>query len=60
MHGEIWGRIPWTRGVVTGAGKKLELGLRKKYFGPERDFPGSSEMGEPNEGGQGETPSRGE
>jgi len=52
-------RIPWARGAVTGTGKKLELGLRKKYFGPERDFPGSSGLGEPNGGGQGETPGGG-
>ena len=51
-------RIPWARETVTGTGKKLELGLSFSYVGPERGFPGSSELGEPNGGGQGETPSR--
>jgi len=41
-------RIPWAGVSVTGTGKKLELGPRKKYFGAERDFPGSSGLGEPN------------
>jgi len=53
-------RIPWAGGAVTGTGKKLELRLRKKYFGPERGFPGSSGLGEPNGGGQGRTPRRGQ
>jgi len=39
-------RIPWAGDVVTATGKKLELGLRKKYVGPERGFPGSSGLGE--------------
>ena len=58
-EGILGRRIPWAGGVVTGAGKKLELGLRKKYFGTERDFPGSSEMGEPKGGGQGENAQEG-
>jgi len=40
-------RIPWAGESVTRTGKKLELGLRKKYVGPERGFPGSSGLGEP-------------
>jgi len=57
-EGILGRRIPWAGGVVTGTGKKLELGLRKKYVGPERDSPGSSGLGEPIGGGQGETPRR--
>ena len=53
-------RIPWTGESVTGTGKKLELGLRKKYFGAERDFPERAGLGEPNGGGQGKTPRRGQ
>jgi len=52
------GMIPWARGAVTRAGKKLELGLSFSYVGPERGFPGSSGLGEPNGGGYGETPRR--
>lgn len=57
-EGILGRRISWAREVVTGTGKKLELGLRKKYFGPERGFPESSGMEEPNRGGQGRTPRR--
>ena len=45
---------------VTRTGKKLELGQSFSYVGPERGFPGSSGLGEPKGGGQGETPSRGQ
>ena len=38
--------------------KRLELRLRKKYVGPELTFPGSSGLGEPKGGAQGETPRR--
>ena len=31
-------RIPWAGGAVTGTGKKLELRLRKKYFGGGAGF----------------------
>jgi len=53
-------RIPWAGVSVTGTGKKLELGLSFSYVGPERGFPGVSGLGEPNGGGQGRTPRRGE
>jgi len=46
-------RIPWAGEVVTKTRKKLELGLSFSYVGPERDFPGSSGLGEPNGGGPG-------
>ena len=58
-EGILGRRIPWAGGAVTGTGKKLELGLSFSYFGPERDFPERSGLGEPNGGGQGETPRRG-
>jgi len=51
-------RIPWAGEAVTGTGKKLELGLRKKYIGPERDSPARSGVGEPTRGGQGKSPRR--
>jgi len=46
-------KIPWAWALVTGTGKKLELGLRKKYFGAERDSPERSGLGEPKGGSQG-------
>jgi hypothetical protein len=58
-EGSLERRIPWAGGVVTGTGKKLELGLRKKYFGPERGFLGVSGPGEPKGGGQGGTAQEG-
>lgn len=54
------GYLPRAGESVTRTGKKLELRLRKTYFGLERGFPGSSGLGKPNGGGQGETPSRGQ
>jgi len=59
-EGILGRRIPWAGVSVTGTRKKLELGLRKKYFGLERDFPGSSGLREPNGGGQGKTSRKGE
>ncbi len=44
------GRITWAGEVVTGTGKRLELGLVKKYFGTERGFPEIRDQG----GGPGE------
>jgi len=59
-EGILGRRIPWAGGAVTGTGKKLELRVSFSYFGPERGFPGGSELGEPNGGGQGKTPRRGQ
>ena len=46
--------------MVTGTGKKLELGLSFSYVGLEGKGPGSSGLGEPNGGGPGESSRRGQ
>jgi len=40
--------------------ENVVTGLSISFFGPEGSFPGSSGLGEPNGGGQGETPRRGQ
>jgi len=53
-------RIPWARGGVTSMADKLELGLRKKDVGPERDSPGILSQREANGGGPGKRLRRGQ